>query len=56
VLADGIEVAAASLDNGLLNIDLVRRVLEQKVRTVEIRNIGKPMRPSVAPAALKDGA
>jgi HSP20 family molecular chaperone IbpA len=56
VLADGIEVAGASLDNGLLNIDLVRRVLEQKVRTVEIRNTGKPMRQAVEQAVDKDPA
>ena len=30
VLAEGIEVAEASLDNGLLNIDLVRRVPEPR--------------------------
>jgi HSP20 family molecular chaperone IbpA len=56
VLADGIEVAGASLDNGLLNIDLVRRVVEPKLRTVEIRNTGKPARPTVEQAAQKDGA
>ena len=42
VLADGIEVAGASLDNGLLNIDLVRRVVEGKVRSVEIKPAAKP--------------
>ncbi|MGO8916539.1 MAG: Hsp20 family protein [Stellaceae bacterium] len=56
VLADGIEVAGASLDNGLLSIDLVRRVIEQKVRTVEIRNTGKPTRQPVEQAAQKDRA
>lgn len=56
VLADGIEVAGASLDNGLLNVDLVRRTVEQKVRTVEIRNTGKPQRPSLEQAARKDSA
>ena len=56
VLAEGIEVAGASLDNGLLSIDLIRRVIEQKVRTVEIRNTGKPMRPTVEQAAQKDRA
>lgn len=56
VLADGIEVAGASLDNGLLNIDLIRRVIEQKVRTVEIRNMGKPMRQAVERTADKDPA
>ncbi len=36
VLADGIEVAGASLDNGLLHIDLARPVSEPDVRTVPI--------------------
>jgi HSP20 family molecular chaperone IbpA len=36
VLADGIEVSGASLDNGLLNIDLVRPLSETKVRKIEI--------------------
>ena len=38
VLAEGIEVAGAGLDNGLLNIDLVRPKAESRVRTVEIRS------------------
>jgi HSP20 family molecular chaperone IbpA len=38
VLAEGIEVSGASLDNGLLHIDLVRPEVESRVRTVEIRN------------------
>lgn len=38
VLAEGIEVAGADLDNGLLNIDLVRPKAESKVRTVEIKS------------------
>jgi HSP20 family molecular chaperone IbpA len=37
VLADGILVEAASLDNGLLHIDLRRPSIEPKVRKVEIR-------------------
>ena len=36
VLAEGIEVTAATLDNGLLLIDLVRPEANRKVRTVEI--------------------
>lgn len=36
MLADGIEVAGARLDNGLLSIDLTRPVIEPKVRTVKI--------------------
>jgi hypothetical protein len=56
VLADGIEVAGAWLDNGLLNIDLVRRVIEHKPRTVEIRNLGKPSRQTVEQGANKERA
>jgi HSP20 family molecular chaperone IbpA len=41
VLAEGIEVTGASLDNGLLHIDLVRPTIEPKVRRVEIRANGK---------------
>ncbi len=47
VLAEGIEVAGASLDNGLLHIDLVRPLVEPKVRMVEITGAGKPVRQPV---------
>lgn len=40
VLAEGIEVTGASLDNGLLHIDLMRPLIEPKVRRVEIRADG----------------
>ncbi len=36
MLADGIEVTGARLDNGLLSIDLVRPVLEPRIRTIRI--------------------
>ena len=36
VLAEGIEVCAASLDNGLLLIDLERPFIEERVKTIEI--------------------
>lgn len=36
VLADGIEVTGASLDNGLLNIDLTRVVPEVQVQKIQI--------------------
>ena len=36
VLADGIEVIGANLDNGLLHIDLRRPIPEPKVRTIKI--------------------
>ncbi|MGQ9365522.1 Hsp20 family protein [Azospirillum sp. ST 5-10] len=41
VLAEGIEVVGATLDNGLLNIDLVRPMPEPKVRTIAIKQAGK---------------
>jgi HSP20 family molecular chaperone IbpA len=40
VLADGIEVKSAALENGLLRIDLVRPQIQPDVRTIEI-NGGK---------------
>ena len=42
VLADGIEVTGATLDNGLLMIDLQRPLATAKVRTVEISRPSKP--------------
>ena len=39
VLADGIEVANAALDNGLLHIDLERPINEPDVRTIPISAI-----------------
>jgi HSP20 family molecular chaperone IbpA len=36
VLAEGIEVVGATLDNGLLNVDLKRPMPEPKVRTIKI--------------------
>jgi HSP20 family molecular chaperone IbpA len=40
VLAEGIEVKSASLDSGLLNIDLVRPQPESRLRTIEIKGAG----------------
>ncbi len=40
VLAEGIEIKGAMLDNGLLNIDLERLVPEPQVRTIEIKSGG----------------
>jgi HSP20 family molecular chaperone IbpA len=37
ILAEGIEVRDARLDNGLLHIELVRPEAESRVRTVEIK-------------------
>jgi HSP20 family molecular chaperone IbpA len=40
VLADGIEVSSAALENGLLKIDLTRPRVESPVRTIEIKTGG----------------
>jgi HSP20 family molecular chaperone IbpA len=43
VLADGIEVRSADLENGLLSIDLVRLEPERLIRRIDIgKNCGKP--------------
>ena len=41
VLADGVEVAGASMEHGLLNIDLRREVPETVVQTIRIGKGGK---------------
>ena len=41
VLAEGIEVTGADMDNGLLHVDLERVVPEPEVRTVPISDRGK---------------
>ena len=48
VLAEGIEVSGARLDNGLLHIDLFRPEIESRVRTVEITT-GSDSAPRVRP-------
>ncbi len=40
MLAEGIKVVEANLDNGLLHIDLLRPVAGAKVRNIEIRGFG----------------
>jgi HSP20 family molecular chaperone IbpA len=51
VLAEGIEVTGAVLDNGLLSIDLRRPEPETKVQTIAIRSgASKPSRPTIGAA------
>ena len=38
VLAEGVEVAGASMENGLLHVDLHRAMPETVVQTIEIKN------------------
>ena len=51
VLAEGIEVVSADLDNGLLHIDLRRPMPEVKVQTIEI-NAGKKLASRVSAKKL----
>lgn len=44
VLAEGIEVTGATLDNGLLNIDLQRPLPETRVRTIKIEKAAQTSR------------
>ena len=59
VLAEGIEVRGAWLENGLLHVDLVRPEIEARVRTVPIRGpepAADGGRPRPVRARLSDNA
>ncbi|MGE0254543.1 MAG: Hsp20 family protein [Alphaproteobacteria bacterium] len=47
VLAEGIEVAGATLDNGLLHVDLVRPKPQKNVRSVRIQPAGGSGRKTI---------
>lgn len=51
VLAEGIEVKGATLDNGLLHIDLIRPLPEVRVRTIAIESASSNAK-SAKPAAI----
>ncbi len=53
LLAEGIEVTAAELSNGLLHIDLARPQPERRHRTVDIRNADDKPAPTIDVAARK---
>ena len=55
VLAEGIEVIGAALDNGLLLIDLKRPKLETQIRNVPIRKVAPRRDGEAAPAVTIDG-
>jgi HSP20 family molecular chaperone IbpA len=46
VLAEGIEVTNARLEDGLLHIELHRPIPEPKVRTIEIEGGGAKSKPA----------
>ncbi|APH53941.1 Small heat shock protein [Granulibacter bethesdensis] len=47
VLAEGIEIKGAWMDNGLLHIDIARPQPETKIRTIPIRSPSAPVAPIV---------
>lgn len=47
VLAEGIEVVGADLDNGLLHINIKRPVVETQTRTIEIKTSQSQQRPDL---------
>jgi HSP20 family molecular chaperone IbpA len=55
VLAEGIEVIGAALDNGLLLIDLKRPKIETQVRTVPIQKAAPRRDGQPAPSVAIDG-
>lgn len=56
VLADGIEIAGAALDNGLLNVDLERQVPEPQVRVIPIEDGAKqPKAKTKSPRTVEVG-
>ncbi len=54
VLAEGIEVVGANLDNGLLNVDLKRPVIEPKVQTIPISKGKQNLTTSITIEPEKD--
>ncbi len=55
VLAEGIEVVDARLDNGLLHIDLEQPIVEPKVRQVAIKTGGDGRSVTAQPVNRKGG-
>ncbi len=55
VLAEGIEVVDARLDNGLLHIDLEQPIMEPRVRQVAIKTGGDGQSIAAQPVARKSG-
>ena len=47
VLAEGIEIAGAELDNGLLHVNIKRPVVQTQTRTIEIKSASARQRPNL---------
>jgi HSP20 family molecular chaperone IbpA len=53
VLAEGVEVMSANLDNGLLNIELRRPTVDSEVRQIAIQGAAKAEQRKVATTTLE---
>lgn len=53
VLADGIEVSGATLDNGLLNVDLVRPPTETRTRKIAIKSPASASKKQSKPQTIE---
>ena len=47
VLAEGIEIVGAELDNGLLHVNIKRPIIETQTRTIEIKTTPAQQRPDL---------
>jgi HSP20 family molecular chaperone IbpA len=47
VLAEGIEIVGAELDNGLLHVNIKRPIVETQTRTIEIKTTPARQRPDL---------
>ncbi len=56
VLAEGIEVKGAALDNGLLHVDLVRELPEPRIRSIPIQGGTRPHAPAQTIMVAADDA
>lgn len=57
ILADGIEIAGAHMDNGLLHIDMKRIIPESTARKIHIRNGASPASKQITQKAIEvDGS
>ncbi len=54
VLADGIEIRDATLDNGLLHIDMQRVIPQSTARKIEIKGSSKPQQKALSKADAID--
>tara|TARA_E500000331_G_scaffold326289_1_gene344278 strand:- start:61 stop:543 length:483 start_codon:yes stop_codon:yes gene_type:complete len=53
VLAEGIEIVGAELDNGLLHVNIKRPIVETQTRTIEIKSAPAHQQPVLRPIDIE---